>query len=113
MGCAETAPVRQTIRSCIARLPAVGRARRSDPAFTLETQRQSGTGIHSPLCMLQQLAAQLPVLDHGIAPLVEPDPLGEELGAEAVSGARDRVEGQLLAHAEYAASREVVGRTRR
>src|SRR3954462_6283942 len=64
-----------------------------------QPQRQRRARPHGAQCVLAQLRRDLVVEDDRIAPVVELDPLGEELGAQAVPVAGDRVKLDPLAHA--------------
>src|SRR4051794_8782885 len=63
-----------------------------------DRQRQLGAGLTCTLGMLHELVGKGAAVDDRVAPVVEVDPLREELGADAVAGARDRVHLQVLAH---------------
>ncbi len=47
---------------------------------------------------LEELSAHRSAVDDGVAPVIEGDPLGEELGAHPVGVAADRVDADLAAH---------------
>jgi hypothetical protein len=63
--------------------------RRSGPH---ELQREHRAGVDRAARVLRQLARDGSGVDDGIAPVVDSDPFREELGAEAVALARDRID---------------------
>ena len=64
-----------------------------------EPQREHGARIDGPSRVLLEGARDRGAVDDRIAPVVERDSLGEELGAEAVTVAGDRIHAQPGAHA--------------
>src|SRR6478736_6559488 len=59
-----------------------------------QAQGERGARAHGALGVLAQLGPDLAV-DDRIAPVVEPDALGQQLGAQTVAGTRDRVDHDL------------------
>src|SRR2546427_3310395 len=64
----------------------------------LEQESKRGTGVGSPPRVSDEILGDRPGIDDRIAPLVEGDPLGEELRAKSVRLACDRVDAKPLAH---------------
>src|SRR4051794_10869192 len=61
-------------------------------------QPQPGAGPRCAVRMLTELVGKRAAADDRVAPVVQLDPLREQLGADAVAGAGDRVHLQVLAH---------------
>jgi L-amino acid N-acyltransferase YncA len=80
-------------------------SRRGPPAelsalfwFLLDHQGQRGAGVHRSLGQAHQLGGNVLCVDEGIAPVVQPDQLGEELDAQGMRLAGDRIDPQADAH---------------
>src|SRR5262249_7016901 len=67
-------------------------------AVALETQGKGGAGLGRAPGVLEQGARKRLVVQQRVAPLVERDPLRQQLGAHAVCLAGDRVQPQAMAH---------------
>ena len=79
--------------------PAVrAQARGSCCAVALQEQRERRAGAGGADGVLELLAVEGGFVDHRIAPLVERDPLGQQLRADAVGLAGDRVDAYVVAH---------------
>ena len=96
-----------------AKRPFAGRAASTDVAAArtasrpLERSRSSssasvGQAATARRACVEQLVGDVGVVDDRIAPVVELDALGQQLGAQAVRLAGDRVDAQPLAHAAIA-----------
>ena len=71
--------------------PRTGRRRNSAVTF-LEDQGQRRAGVGRPPGEAEQLGRDLCLIEDRVTPVVEPDQLGEQLGAQAVGLAHDRVD---------------------
>src|SRR4051794_24990498 len=68
-------------------------------ALDAQPQRELWAGVRGLACVCDQLAGDRLAVDDRVAPLVELDALRQQLGAEAVAGAGDRIDPDAGAHA--------------
>src|SRR6266567_4274551 len=64
----------------------------------LQPQREHRAGAHRAFCQRQQVVAEGCLIHDRVAPVVTLDALGDELCAEAVAVAPDRVDAQPVLH---------------
>src|SRR4051794_18160529 len=74
-------------------------------AFDAQPQRELRAGVRGLARVGDQLTWDRLAVDDRIAPLVELDPLREQLGAQAMAGAGDRVDPDASAHAAARSAR--------
>jgi hypothetical protein len=63
-----------------------------------DREGESGAHVDRAPRVRSQALRNRPAVDHRVAPVVEPDQLREQLGAQPVAVARDRVDAQDVAH---------------
>jgi hypothetical protein len=68
-------------------------------ADVLQLERDRRTGSDRTARQRLELRCQQAIVDHRIPPIVEPDQLGQELGAKTVARAPDRVDSKRRGHA--------------
>ena len=78
----------------------------------LEPKSEGRAGVDRPSCMFEQVRRDRTIVDDRVTPVIEDYPLGEQLGAEAMGLASDRIDLQMPTQASSISSSGRSGRGR-